>query len=101
VGDGEVRTLSDEVIKHYGHTDMRVDLHPNQVQPEHIVITSPYFRVDERDFGMAGGCGCRATESIRGHVVMLREGGLTFSAIADTMGISKSQAFKYCKGMRR
>ena len=38
-------------IIHYGHTEVCFDLHPKQVQPAHIVITSPYFRTDERKFG--------------------------------------------------
>ena len=40
-----------EVIKRYGTVKPCFDLHPHQIQPEHIVITSPWFNTREVKFG--------------------------------------------------
>ncbi|GAG19807.1 unnamed protein product [marine sediment metagenome] len=38
-------------VKHYGPVTVRVELHPHQVQPAHIVINSLDFRTDARNLG--------------------------------------------------
>ncbi len=53
----EIKTLGDAVddtaeVRHYGKTVIDFTLHPDQVQPAHIVIQRlGKFRADERTFG--------------------------------------------------
>ena len=71
-------------------------LHPQQVQPEHIVITSPYFRTEERRL-QNGSCNHATTASQKARILEMRRNGLTYKAIGEAMGIHKHTAARICK----
>ena len=91
-------------IIHYGHTEVCFDLHPKQVQPEHIVITSPYFRTDERRIGKEGGMGGAYNKlqpaSIT-QIIRLHDGGKSYKEVGEAMGISRKRALYYYKTYKK
>ena len=77
--------------------------HPNQTQPSHIVITSPYFDTREVTGGSTRGGSSREERAYRGRVVVnLRDGGLSYAQIGEAIGVSPQAARKlYFRALQR
>ena len=86
----------DEGTCNYGATVIDFTLHPEQIQPEHIVITSPYFRTDERKL-QNGKVYFRLTQRQREKILSLRESGMIYPEIALEMGLAKSTIGRVCR----
>ena len=86
-----------EEVAHYASVVIDYTLHPKQIQPEHIVITSPYFRTDERKL-QHGTSNRRATEEQKAKCVKMRAKGLTYKTIGEALGLHKHTVARHCKG---
>jgi len=67
--------------------------HPEQVQPAHIVVTSPYFRVDEICFTDKSDKGRHDNNYHNApidEIVELKKAGMGYTAIAKKLGLSFS-----------
>ena len=66
--------------------------HPHQLQPSHIVITSPWFDTREMPEHDDARCGTRNADrdEKRRMIVNLRRSGLSFASIADIFKLSPS-----------
>lgn len=77
-------------IKHYGVVTPVFDLHPGQVQPSHIVVTSPWFDTREMHFGYGGRMRGMDRERIRQRIIELSEWGMMKKDIAEALEVSAS-----------
>lgn len=94
---------NENTIKSYGPHDPVFDAHPNQIQPPWLVVTSPWFRTDERSFDRqtirAVNVHERIPESRMAQISYMRKCGWNYSEIADELGISEAQA-KHARGKK-
>lgn len=79
-----------ETIKHYGISTPCFDLHPHQIQPSHIVITSPWFNTREHNFGRSPKPREDQLVRRRERVLRLKAEGYTHTEIGVLMGIASS-----------
>ena len=86
-----------EEVVHYGSIVYNVDLHPKQIQPEHIVITSPYFRTDEHTFNSINGVKKKATQEQKDRAAQMHKEGLTYRTIAAALGYHWHTIARFCK----
>ena len=77
-----------ETIKHYGKVTPRLDLHPHQIQPSHIVITSPWFDTSETYIGAGSRVRGWERERIRQRVLRMYDEGVLLENIAEGAGIN-------------
>ncbi len=70
-------------------------LHPKQVQPEHVVITSPYFRTDERSIDRPGGAYSPLNKSSVALITKMHEDGMSYADVGRHLGISRKRARYY------
>ncbi len=80
--------------------DDRVYGHPGQVQPAHLVITSPHYDSrenasgDPRDVKRGQ---MRFEDAPVDEIVRLRESGLSFQKIAERLGLPHTSVFEWYK----
>ncbi len=89
-----------EKIEHYGPTVICFDLHPEQVQPSHIVIDSLYFRTDERVFNCIKTGSKNATPEQKQRARDMREWGLPCTVIGDIMGYDRRTIYGFCNEVK-
>jgi len=79
-----------EVIRHYGVSTPCFDLHPNQIQPSHIVITSPWFNTKPNNISKSAKPRHEDLQRRREKILRLKEEGYTHAEIGRFMGIEGS-----------
>ena len=80
--------LNTDPVEHYGNVKPCFDLHPGQVQPAHIVVTSPEFDTREMHFGYGGRMRGMDRERIRQRIIELRDYGMMKKDIAEALEVS-------------
>ena len=90
-----------EGIKHYGTITPCFDLHPHQVQPSHIVITSPWFETKDCNFGKSPKPRAQDLERRRQRALRMEESGYTYTEIGVVLGIACSNARQMCARWRK
>ncbi len=95
----EIKTFGDALddtapIINYGKTSVCFDLHPEQVQPSHIVITSAHFRTDERTFGLGHTDYIRLTLEQKDRIRKLYRSGLSTKRIGEIYGMRRQSCYR-------
>lgn len=99
----EIKTLGDAVddtaeIINYGKTDIDFTMHPDQVQPAHIVIQRlGKFRSDERVFGRGRQSYKILTSDQRTELCKLFDNGSTTKQLGKMFGIPQSSCYRILK----
>jgi hypothetical protein len=75
--------------------------HPNQIQPSHIVITSPYFDTREIHHQERRGSNTQQRLEHRRRVMMMRDHGVLFKDIGKALGVTTSAAHRMYKYYHR
>ena len=94
-----IGTVYEEII-HYGNVTPCFDLHPNQIQPSHIVVTSPWFETREVRMSQKSHGRLREQKDKQERALRMSDEGASMREIGAALGIKTYAARRLVNRLR-